>query len=97
MAIVDIVIVGLDVTDAAVVVLKLTLNDKIGMIWPRQIKVIVAGGIVIKGDLEVLAAGPSDRNVIGVESQWMRPCFNAQTFNPISTLIARRRDRMMRM
>jgi len=29
------VIVGLDVADTAVVVLKLTLNDKIGVIGPR--------------------------------------------------------------
>jgi hypothetical protein len=45
---VGIVIVGLDVADAAVVVLKLTLNDKIGVIGPRQIKVIVAGGLAIE-------------------------------------------------
>ena len=41
---VGIVIVGLDVANAAVIVLKLTLNDKIGVIGPRQIEVIVAGG-----------------------------------------------------
>jgi hypothetical protein len=64
---VGIMIVGLDVADAAVIVLKLTLNDKIGLIGPRQIKVIVAGG-VIERDLEVLVAGISDRYVIGVES-----------------------------
>jgi hypothetical protein len=42
---VGIVIVGLDIADAAVIVLKLTLNDKIGVIGARQIKVIVAGGL----------------------------------------------------
>ena len=65
---VGIVIVGLDVADAAVIVLKLTLNDKVGVIGPRQIKVIVAGGLAIERDLEVLVAGLSDRYVIGVES-----------------------------
>jgi hypothetical protein len=64
------VIVGLDIADAAVIVLKLTLNDKIGVIGRRQIKVIVAGGLAIERDLEVLAAGLSDRHVIGMESQW---------------------------
>jgi ABC transporter substrate binding protein len=42
---VGIVIVGLDVADAAVIILKLTLNDKIGVIWSGQIEVIVAGGL----------------------------------------------------
>jgi hypothetical protein len=46
---VGILIVGLDVTDAAVIILKLTLNHKIGMIGPpRQIKVVVAGTLAIK-------------------------------------------------
>jgi hypothetical protein len=74
---VGIVIVGLDVADAAVVALKLTLNDKIGVIGPRQIKVIAAGGLAIERDLEVLVAGLSDRYVIGVEFQWVWPCFSA--------------------
>ena len=69
MASVGIVIVGLDVADAAVIVFKLTLNDKIGVIGPRQIEVIAAGGLAIKRDLEVLVARLSDRYVIGVESQ----------------------------
>ena len=56
---VGIMIVGLDVADAAVIVLKLTLNDKIRVIRPRQIKVIVAGGLAIEKDLEVLVAGLS--------------------------------------
>ena len=72
MASVGIVIVGLNVTDAAVIVLKLTLNDKIWVIRPRQIKVIVAGGLAVERDLEVLAAGLSNRHVIGVEPQWGR-------------------------
>jgi hypothetical protein len=67
---VGIVIVGLDVADAAVIVLKLTLNDKIGVLRSRHIKVVVAGHLAIERDLEVLVAGLSDRNVIGVESQW---------------------------
>jgi hypothetical protein len=74
---VGIVIVGLDVTDAAVIVLKLTLNDKIGVIGSRQVKVIVAGGLAIERDLEVLAAGLGDRHVIGVESQWKWPRVSA--------------------
>src|SRR5260370_38179721 len=74
---VGIVIVGLDVANAAVILLKLTLNDKIGVIGPRQIKVIVAGGLAIERDLEVLAAGLSDRHLIGVESQWVWPLFSA--------------------
>jgi hypothetical protein len=40
---VRIVIVGLDVADALIVVLELTLNDKIRVFGPRQINVIVAG------------------------------------------------------
>ena len=76
MADVGIVIVGLDVADAAVIVLKLTLNDKIGVIGPRQIKVIVVGSLVIERDLKVLVAGLSDRYVIGVESHWAWPCFS---------------------
>ena len=56
MAGVGVVIVGLDVADTAVIVLKLTLNDKIGVIGPRQIKVVVAGGLVIERDLKVLVA-----------------------------------------
>jgi hypothetical protein len=71
MAGIGIVIVGLDVAEAAVIVLKLPLNDKIGVIGSRQVKVIVAGGLAIERDLEVLAAGLCDRHVIGVESQWM--------------------------
>ena len=54
-------------SDAAVIVLELTLNDKIGVIGPRQIQVIVAGGLAVERDLDVLLAGLSDRHVIGVE------------------------------
>jgi len=84
---VGIVIVGLDVANAAVIVLKLTLNDKIGVIGPRQIKVIVAGGLAIERDLEVLAAGLSDRHVIGVESQCVAS-LQRVSFDPNSTPIA---------
>ena len=45
---IGVVIVGLDVADAAVIVLELTLNDKIGVIGSRQIKVIVAGDLAIE-------------------------------------------------
>ena len=69
MAGVGVVIVGLDVADTAVIVLKLTLNDKIGVIGPRQINVVVAGVLVIERDLKVFVARFSDRYVIGVESQ----------------------------
>jgi hypothetical protein len=74
---IGIVIVSLDVADAAVVVLKLTLNHKIRVFGSRQIKVIVAGGLAIERDLEVFVAGLSDRYVIGVESQWVWPCLSA--------------------
>jgi hypothetical protein len=50
-------------------VLKLTLNDKIGVIGPRQIKVVVAGVLVIERDLKVLVARLSGRHVIGVKFQ----------------------------
>ena len=68
MASVGIVIMGFDVADTAVIVLKLTLNKKIGMIGLRQIKVIFAASLAIKRDLEQLAAGLFDRYVVGVES-----------------------------
>ena len=74
MAGVGIVIVGLDVADAAVIVLKLTLHDEVGVIVSRQ---LVAGDLAIERDLEVLVAGLSDRNVIGVEPQWEWPRFCA--------------------
>ena len=60
------VIVGLDIADAAVIVLKLTLNEKIGVLRPRQIQVIVARGLAIEQDLEVFAAGLPDGHVTGV-------------------------------
>src|SRR5262249_5917839 len=68
---VSIVIVGLDIADAAVIILKLTLNDKIGVIWSGQIEVIVVGGLVIERDLEALVAGFSDRHVFSVEFHGM--------------------------
>ncbi len=72
---VGIVIVGLDVANVPVIVLKLTLNEKIGVGRRRQIKIIVvcAGGLAIKRDLEVFAAGLSDRYVISVEFHGCRP------------------------
>jgi hypothetical protein len=73
---VGIVIEGLDVADAAIIILELTLNEKIGLIGWRQIQVIVAGVLVIERDLEVLAAGPSDGHMFGVESHWRWPCFS---------------------
>src|SRR6266700_4354455 len=65
---VGIVIEGLDVADAAIIVLELTLNEKIGLIAGRQIQVIIAGVVVVERDLEVLAAGLSGRHMFGVES-----------------------------
>ena len=59
-----------EIADTAVIVLKLTLNKKIGMIGLRQIKVIFAAGLAIERDLEELAAGLFDRYVVGVESLW---------------------------
>jgi hypothetical protein len=70
---VGIVIVGLDVADATIVVLKLTLNDQIGVIGPRQVKIIVIGDLATERDLEVLIAGLSDRYVIGMKSHWVWP------------------------
>jgi hypothetical protein len=77
MAGVGIVIVGLDVTDAAIIILELTLNEKIGLIGERQIQIVVAGVLVIERDLEVFAAGLSDGHMFGVESHWRWPCFSA--------------------
>jgi hypothetical protein len=74
---VGIVIEGLDVADAAIIILELTLNDKIGLIGGRQIQVIVAGVLVIERDLEVLAAGLSDGHMFGVESHWRGSRFSA--------------------
>jgi hypothetical protein len=45
---VGIVIVCLDVADASVIVLKLTLNDKIVVVVPRGIEVIVTAGLAIE-------------------------------------------------
>ena len=67
---------GLDVADAAVIVLELTLNDKVGVIGSRQIKVIVAGDLAIERELKVLVASLSDRNVLSVDFQWA-PRFGA--------------------
>jgi hypothetical protein len=63
---VGIVIVGLDVTDAAIIILELTLNEKIGLIGQRQIQIVVAGVLVIERELEVFAAGLSDGHMYGM-------------------------------
>ena len=89
MASVGVVIVGLDVADATVIVLKLTLNDKVGVMGSRQVKVNVAGDLAIERDLEVLVAGLSDRDVIRVESQW-GASLQCLSFDPNTTPIARR-------
>ena len=47
------------------------------MIGPRQINVVVVGGLVIDRGLKVFVAKFSDRYVIDVESQLAWPCFNA--------------------
>ena len=73
---VGIVIEGLDVADAAIITLELTLNEKIGLIGGRQIQVIVAGVLAIERDLEVFAAGLSDGHMFGKESHWRWPCFS---------------------
>jgi hypothetical protein len=70
---VGIVIEGLDVADAAIIILELTLNEKIGLIGGRQIQVIVAGVLIIERDLEVFTAGLSDRHMFGTESHWRWP------------------------
>jgi hypothetical protein len=65
---VGIVIEGLDVADAAIIILELTLNKKIGLIGGRQVQVIFAGVLIIERDLEIFAAGLSDRHMFSVES-----------------------------
>jgi hypothetical protein len=67
---VGIVVEGLDVADAAIIILELTLNEKIGLIGGRQIQVIVSGVLVIERDLEVFAAGLSDGHMFGTEFHW---------------------------
>jgi hypothetical protein len=79
---VGIVIEGLDVADAAIIILELTLNEKIGLIGGRQIQVIVAGVLIIERDLEVFTAGLSDRHMFGTESHWRWPRFS--DFFPIA-------------
>jgi len=74
---VGIVIEGLDVADAAIIILELTLNEKIGLIGGRQFQVIVAGVLVIERGLEVLAAGLYDGHMFGMESHRRWPCFSA--------------------
>ncbi len=68
MARVRIVIMSLQIADTAIIVLKLTLNEKIGLIGPRQIKIIPGRGVAMERDLEILAASLSNRYVIGVQS-----------------------------
>ena len=63
-----IVIAGFNVADAAIFVLKLTLNEQVGVSGSRQIKFIIAGSLGIERDLKVLVASPTGRYIIGVES-----------------------------
>ena len=76
-----IVIVGLDVADAAVVILELTLNDKVRVIGSPKIKIIVVGDLAIERDLKVLVAGLPDRNVLGAELEW-RASVQCLSFDP---------------
>jgi hypothetical protein len=87
---VGIMIEGLDVADAPIIVLELTLNEKVGLIGGRKIQVIVAGVLVIERDLEIFIAGLSDGHMFGVESHRRRPWFSAF---PSLTPIARRAER----
>lgn len=60
---VGIVIVRLQVADAAAIVLELPLNEKIGMGRRRQVKTIFVfpGSLVVERDLEVFTAGLINR------------------------------------
>ena len=68
MAGVGIVIVCLDIADTSVIILELTLNDKIGAVVHRGIEIIDTRGFAIEGDLEVLVAGFSDGHVFRLKS-----------------------------
>jgi hypothetical protein len=48
MAGVRIVIMSLKIADTAIIVLKLTLNEKIGLIGPREIKIIPGRGVAME-------------------------------------------------
>jgi hypothetical protein len=91
---VGIVILGLDIADAAVINLKLTLNDKIRGIRPRKIKVIITGGLAIERDLDVLVAGLSGRHVFGVESQRLCTFCSPGAPDALGKLMAARQGRV---
>ena len=55
-------------SDTTVIVLKLTLNDKIVAVVHRGIEIIYTRGLAIEGDLEVLVADFSDGHVFRVKS-----------------------------
>jgi len=65
---VGIVIVCLDIADTSVIVLELTLNDKILAVVHRGIEIIDTRGLAIEGDLEVIVAGLSDGDVFRAKS-----------------------------
>ena len=65
---VSIVIVCLDIADTSVIVLELTLNDKIVAVVHRGIEIIDTRGLAIERDLEVLVAGLSNGHVSRVKS-----------------------------
>ena len=60
---IGVVIVGLDVADAAVSGLELPLEDKIGGFVARQSEVIVAGIFVVELDREIPVGKLTDRHM----------------------------------
>ena len=91
MAGIGIVIVGLDVADGAVMVLKLTLNDKIGVIRPDRSKSSSLGASLSN---ETWKYSPPD-SPIGTCLAWSLngcglPSARIISFDPNSTPIARR-------
>jgi hypothetical protein len=78
---IGVVIVGLDVADAAVSVLELPLEDKIGGSIAGQSEVIVAGTFAVELDREVLVEKLTDRHMSCVKSHGRWPCFSA--YQPI--------------
>ena len=65
---VGIVIVCFNIADTSVVVLELTLNDKIVAVVHRGIEIINTRGTSVERDLEVLVAGLSNGHVFRVKS-----------------------------
>ena len=62
-----IVIVGLDVADAAVILFELSLNEEVGAIGSGRIDSIVTGVFTVERDLEIFVTGLSDRDVLDVQ------------------------------